>query len=140
MFTSAVRERTTLVLARFRYHLREGRDHATLLCEEIVPLAYTGTPENPTWLDEADANTLMAATPAQNMSDTAVQQQLQRLLQLLPAMRKALEPIAAQRGEIQREAHRRVREAVKEKTKVTVEPVLPVDILGAYVYLAPLGR
>jgi superfamily II DNA or RNA helicase len=140
MFTSAVRERTTLVLARFRYHLKDGRDHATLLCEEIVPLAFTGMPENPAWLDEASADALMAATPAQNMSDTAVQQQLQRLIQLLPAMRKALEPIAAQRGELQREAHRRVREAVKEKAKMTVEPVLPVDILGAYVYLAPLGR
>jgi hypothetical protein len=140
MFTAAVSERTTLLLARFRYHLKDGRDHSTLLCEEIVPMAFTGTADNPVWLDGATAEALMTTTPAQSMSDTAVQQQLQRLVPMLPAMRKALEPLANQRGTLQAEAHQRVRSAVKDKTKVTVEPVLPVDILGAYVYLAPLAH
>lgn len=140
MFTSAVRERTTLLLARFRYHLKDGRDHSTLLSEEIVPMAFTGTADSPTWLDPSSAEALMSATPAQNMSDSAVQQQLQRLLTMLPAMRKALEPMATQRSALQADAHQRVRAAVKDKSKVTVEPVLPVDILGAYVYLMPIGQ
>jgi hypothetical protein len=32
-------------------------------------------------------------------------------------------------------AHERVREAARTKGRVTVQPVLPVDILGAYILL-----
>ncbi|HJW74904.1 MAG TPA: helicase-related protein, partial [Thermoleophilia bacterium] len=40
--TSAVSVHTTLLVARFRYHLQiAGADEETILCEEIVPLACT---------------------------------------------------------------------------------------------------
>ena len=49
---NAVKTRTTLLVARFRYHIRHGRGHAqTLLCEEVVPLAFTGSGESLAWLD-----------------------------------------------------------------------------------------
>ena len=71
--TSPVTTRTTLLIARFRYHLRTGGVGSgpgsdpgsdpgsgsssdagpgcdTLLCEEIVPLACTGAAEAPRWL------------------------------------------------------------------------------------------
>ena len=49
--TSAVSARTSLLVARFRYHLQvTGSEAETLLCEEIVPLACTGPADNPRWL------------------------------------------------------------------------------------------
>jgi ABC-type hemin transport system ATPase subunit len=46
--------------------------------------------------------------------------------------------VAAQRAQAQIEAHERIREASKTKSRVTTEPVLPVDILGACVLLPKL--
>ena len=181
--TSAVTERTTLLIARFRYHLRtggggfgggfrsdtgagsgsgadsdpgaarsgsgsgsgagsrsrpgadSGRD--TLLCEEIVPLACTGAAEAPRWLAPEEGERLLTARPERNLLPTALEQQLDLTLPRLAKLRAALEPVARERAEAQREAHERVRVATRAKGSVTVEPVLPVDLLGIYV-LVPL--
>ena len=179
--TSAVTVRTTLLIARFRYHLRtggggfgggsrsdtgagsgsgagsdpgaarsgsgsgagsrsrpgadSGRD--TLLCEEIVPLACTGTAEAPRWLAPEEGERLLTARPERNLLPTALEQQLDLTLPRLAKLRAALEPVAEERAAAQREAHERVRAATRAKGSVTVEPVLPVDLLGIYV-LVPL--
>ena len=151
--TSAVAERTTLLVARFRYHLRtggvgsrsgssagsgfgSGRD--TLLCEEIVPLACTGAAEAPRWLSPEDSEHLLTARPERNLLPTALEQQLDLTLPALEKLRAALEPVAQERAGAQREAHERVRAATRAKGRVAVEPVLPVDLLGVYVLLPRL--
>ena len=151
--TSAVTKRTTLLVARFRYHLRtggvgsrsgssarsgsgSGRD--TLLCEEIVPLACTGAAEAPCWLSPEDSEHLLTAQPERNLLPTALEQQLGLTLPALAKLRAALEPVARERAEAQREAHERVRVATRAKSRVAVEPVLPVDLLGVYVLLPKL--
>ena len=171
--TSEVTERTTLLIARFRYHLRtggigsrsrsgagagsrfgtgsgasqgsgtgsdsdagSGRD--TLLCEEIVPLACTGAAETPCWLSPNESEHLLTARPERNLLPTALEQQLDLTLPALAKLRAALEPVAQERAEAQREAHERVRAAARAKSRVAVEPVLPVDLLGVYVLLPRL--
>jgi hypothetical protein len=134
--TSAVAARTTLLLARFRYHLQvSGADADTLLCEEIVPLACTGPADRPQWLTPDDGERLLAARPERNLIQTAVGQQLGLLLPALPKFQQALTVIATQRATDQLAAHERVREASRTRGRVAVQPVLPVDILGAYVIL-----
>lgn len=134
--TSAVTLRTTLVVARFRYHLKVTGDLDTVLCEEIVPLAYTGSAESPRWLAVDEGERLLAARPEQNLIKTAVDQQLSVLLPTLPTLQQALATVAGERAGAQLAAHERVREAARHKGRVTVDPVLPVDILGAYVLLS----
>jgi superfamily II DNA or RNA helicase len=137
--TSLVSARTVLVIARFRYHLKvSGTGSETILCEEIIPLAATGTGENVTWLDPEKGDQLLQARPEQNLVFTAIQQQVVLLVKSLPILQKSLEPIASHRAAAQLEAHERVREASKTKGRVSIEPVLPVDILGAYVLLPRL--
>ena len=154
--TSAVAERTTLLVARFRYHLRTGgaggtgrtgsvgadrgsggigtgRD--TLLCEEIVPLACTGAAEAPRWLSPDQSEHLLTAQPERNLLPTALEQQLDLILPRLAKLRAALEPVARERAEAQREAHERVRVATRANGRVAIEPALPVDLLGTYVLL-----
>jgi len=137
--TSEVNTRTTLVVARFRFHLRAGGvSTETMLCEEIVPLACSGPPPNLQWLHDRDGERLLAATPEENLIPTAIEQQLNLLTDALPFIQKALAAVAQTRAAKQLEAHRRVRDATRTRGKVTVEPVLPVDILGAYILLPRL--
>jgi superfamily II DNA or RNA helicase len=138
--TSAVTVRTTLLVGRFRYHLTTGTsDGDTLLCEEIVPLAFTGASEAPQWLTPADAERLLAATPDRNLIPTAIEQQLDLLLPDLPLAQQALAAVADQRAQRQLAAHEGVREATRTKGRIRIAPVLPVDVLGAYVLLPRLS-
>jgi hypothetical protein len=75
------------------------------------------------------------ARPERNLIPTAVEQQTSLIVEALPAFREALAAVAAERAAAQLEAHERVRQAVRAPGRVTVQPVLPVDILGAYVLL-----
>jgi superfamily II DNA or RNA helicase len=137
--TSLVPSRTTLVIARFRYHLKiSGTASETILCEEIVPLAARGTGDNLTWLDPDASDKLLQARPEQNLVLSAIQQQIVLLTKSLPNMQQSLEPIATRRAAVQLQAHQRVREASKTKGRVSIEPALPVDILGAFILLPRL--
>jgi hypothetical protein len=138
--TAAVAARTTLLVVRFRYHLRIGAtDGETLLAEEIVPVACTGSADAPTWLASDSGEQLLAARPERNLVPTAIDQQLALVLPALPKLQITLEAVAEQRAMLQLEAHERVREAARVKGRVAIAPVLPVDILGAYVLLPRLG-
>lgn len=137
--TSAVTSRTTLLLARFRYHLRiAGASGKTILCEENAPLACSGPATRPQWLGAEASERLLTATPGRNLVQTAIDQQIGLLTEALPALQQALAAVAKERTAVQLQAHERVREAVKAKGRVTIEPVLPVDILGAYILLPRL--
>ena len=138
--TSAVSVRTTVLVARFRYHLRTtaSAEDGPVLCEEIAPLACTGSADAPGWLSPEESERLLAARPEGNLLLTAIEQQLGLLLPALPELRAALEAVAHERAEAQLGAHRRVRAAARARGRVDIEPVLPVDLLGAYVLLPPL--
>ena len=138
--TSAVSARTTLLVARFRYHLRSAAsaEEGPVLCEEIAPLACTGAADAPGWLSPEESERLLAARPEGNLLLTAIEQQLGLLLPALPELRAALEAVAHERAQAQLGAHRRVRAAARARGRVDIEPVLPVDLLGAYVLLPPL--
>ncbi|MBI4525762.1 MAG: DEAD/DEAH box helicase [Deltaproteobacteria bacterium] len=138
--TSAVGERTTLFVARLRYHLQtSGAGAETILCEEIVPLACTGSADDPRWLSAEEGDRLLGARPDRNLIATAIEQQIGLLLPALPKFQKALDPVAHERAAAQLAAHERVREAARAKGRVVIQPVLPVDILGAYVLLPKLN-
>ena len=150
LMTEAVSERTTLLVARFRYHLSAARSRhpagpTTLLCEEIVPLAAVGPASAPRWCPPEAGEALLAATPARNLLPTAIAQQLDLLLPTLPDWQAALAAVARERANDQLAAHDRVRVAsgargVRARSRTTtVEPVLPVDLLGAWVLLPKLG-
>lgn len=134
--TSAVNLRTTLLVARFRYHLRiASANDETILCEEIVPLACTGPAESPHWLTPEEGECLLAARPERNLIQTTIDQQLGLLLPTLPRLQQALASVATERAAAQLAAHERVRESSRIKGRLTIQSVLPVDILGAYVLM-----
>jgi superfamily II DNA or RNA helicase len=136
MATASADIRTTLVVARFRYHLSAAGGNAdTLLAEEIVPLACTGPADAPMWLAPDHAEALLDARPGRNLVPTALEQQVGVLVEDLPALQRSLAGVAKNRAAEQLASHLRARETARQKGRVTIRPVLPVDILGAYVLL-----
>lgn len=145
--TRAVERRTTLLLIRFRFHIqshmRSKMDAETrqLLAEECQVLAFTGTPQQAEWLSAGQAEALFDAKPDANISPDVQREILQKILDGLPAIAPDLERAARARAQELLEAHDRVRSAARLRgISNKVEPQLPPDLLGVYVYLpVPAG-
>ena len=138
MRTHAVHERTTLLLARYRHHLttRRGDTSWDTLAEDTLPLAFTGPPDDATWLDPDAARALLDAAPAGNVDPGQARNLIERQLADLEHVRAHLDAIADERASALLEAHRRVRAAAQATgLRYTVTPLPPADILGVYLYL-----
>ncbi|HEX5506457.1 MAG TPA: helicase-related protein [Thermomicrobiales bacterium] len=139
--TGRVRQRTTLLLLRCRYHLvtRRGGDERVLLAEDCLLAGFTGSPANAAWLDPAEAEALLDATPEGNIHPAQAANFVQRVVADFAALAPALDARAAERGRALAAAHARVRQAARlAGTTYRVEPHLPPDVLGVYVLL-PAG-
>jgi len=139
--TSAVTTRTTLVVVRYRFHLvttKRGVE-TPLLAEDSGLLAWRGSADQPTWLTSDEVTTLLAAEPAANPGGAV--DFLTEAVGALDQIGPDLDAEAHRRAEQLHQSHIRVRDAARQKgVRVRVEPQLPVDVLGVYVYLpAPAG-
>lgn len=138
--TRAVDTRTTLLLLRLRYHIivtREGKE-LPLLAEDAALVAFKGSPGNAQWLTEEEAEKLLALTPDTNLPLELAQERIRQVTEGFDLIRPRLDEIARQRGSKLLEAHLRVREASRAKGRYRIEPQLPPDILGLYIFL-PAG-
>ena len=140
--TDAVTTRTTLVVARYRFHLelpsRSGVKQ--LVAEEVATLAFEGAPAQARWLPPESVTPLLRARPAGNVPGPQATQFLSRSLDGLPDIVGHLEQHGRDLSEGLLAAHRRVRQASAEIVrglKVTVEP--GADVLGVYVFVPPAG-
>ncbi len=136
--TGRVPRRTTLLLLRLRFHIitRRGDDEYPLLAEDCQIVAFTGAPTNAVWLAPADAEALLDLAPEQNVAPDVATHQLQRILDEFEPLRPQLNDIASHRGQELLEAHQRVRAAAQMRgVQYRVEPNLPPDVLGVYLYL-----
>ena len=139
--TRQVKTRTTLLLVRLRYHLLAGTaaDEAPLLAEDCQVLAFEGAPEQAHWIDSGSAEELMHATPDANIAPEHAREAIIRVVDGVGHLVSHVEDAARQRGQELLDAHRRVRQSLHQRTRgFRVEPVLPVDVLGVYVYLPVL--
>ncbi|RZM79123.1 helicase-related protein [Leptolyngbya iicbica] len=136
--TNQVSRRTTLLLTRFRFHIiaKQGDEENPLLAEDCQILAFTGSPEKAEWLEPGQAEKLLTATPDGNISADQATTFLQKVIDQFDHLSPHLESVAQQRGNDLLEAHRRVRSAAKLKgVRYRVEPQLPPDVLGIYMFM-----
>jgi superfamily II DNA or RNA helicase len=144
--TAAVDRRTTLLLVRLRFHIEteirtgprgnEGTELRQLLAEDSQMLAFAGSPHNAEWLTDEQAAALLDVVPDANIAPELQREALQRILDGVPALASHLEAAARGRADELLEAHRRVRSAARMRgVSQRVEPQLPPDILGIYVFL-----
>jgi superfamily II DNA or RNA helicase len=136
--TKAVDKRTTLLLVRFRYHIIQTQNNveSPLLAEDCRLLAFSGSPQSALWIDENEAEQLLLAQPDGNIAADQAADFVGRVIEGFELLRSRLDQAAIQRGEELLEAHQRVRLATKTRNvRYRVEPQLPPDILGIYIFL-----
>lgn len=145
MRTSQVERRTTLLLLRMRYHIvttQRGKPATTLLAEDCQVLAFQGAPASAQWFDDrALVERLLEAQPDGNVPEDQARHFLTRLLADIEHLRPHLEEVARQRAQELAAAHRRVRQAAQARgLQSRVEPQMPVDMLGIYLYVPNQAR
>ncbi|MCB1100444.1 MAG: DEAD/DEAH box helicase [Verrucomicrobiae bacterium] len=137
--TSAVSARTVLLLLRFRYHIvrRIGDAEDRQLVEECQTVGFTGLASEPQWLTDDQVEAILQAKPEGNIPPDLATHDLERLIARIEDIRTTLNKNATARADQLLAAHRRVRDASRSKGRYEVETVLPVDILGIYIYQKP---
>lgn len=128
---------TTLYVLRLRHQLsyqKRGQSHQ-MMAEETVTLAVRGRSNQPEWLDEEIANTLLLCQPSGNLSHAFMADEITAAIQFLQQHSPYLETVARQRADLLLADHRRVREAARDVGQYAVSPCLPIDVMGVYVLL-----
>jgi hypothetical protein len=134
--------RTTVVLLRLRLKLTETLrigEHSSL-AEEALLAAFEGAPSAAVPLPPGRAEELLALTPDANLPADVARVQIERILGESAALADWFHRLATERAESLAQAHERVRRVGRTaaRGRVTVVPLLPVDLLGLYVFL-PAG-
>ncbi|MCD4784877.1 MAG: DEAD/DEAH box helicase [Candidatus Eremiobacteraeota bacterium] len=136
--TGDVERRTTLILIRLRYHIitKLQNGESQLLAEDCCLTGFTGSPQNARWLDDTEAEKLLNSKPSANIAPEQARYFIDKVINDFESLMPHLEEIAKSRGKELLDAHRRIRSASKLRgVQYRVEPQLPPDILGIYVYL-----
>lgn len=138
--TRHVSKRTTVLLLRLRYHIvvSKNRVDIPLLAEEARTLAFTGAiSNNPDFLPDTEVEKLLALKPdgdvATDVKKDFINEVTSNYRELLTTK---VNEYAKTRAAYLLSSHSKIREAAALKNvKYTVEPNLPADLLGVYIYL-----
>ncbi len=132
--TNKVEKVTRLALLRIRYKLRvHARRERLLLAEEAALVALEG--EQLVCSGEY-ARQLLSATASGNLAPVARERFVKQAQAQLPGLLEG--PIAkyvAERADELVDDHARIRAATGSGSKVTVEPLLPPDVIGLFVLM-----
>ena len=124
---------TVLALLRLRFKLIiRGRKEKMLLVEESAAIAFEGAEDTPCATGSA-AWSLLEASSSGNLADVARERMVEKARSRITALLDG--PIAAyakERAATLAEDHGRVRAAGVNVPRVTVESVLPADIMGVF--------
>jgi superfamily II DNA or RNA helicase len=141
--TGQVATRTTVLLTRLRYKVvtkRRGEEPLEQLAEECLVLGFEGAPDDARWLESGQLEPLLAVTPDANVSPEQASGFVSRVVDGLEGLRAHLDEVAHERCEALADAHRRVREAARQRgVSYEVLPQGAPDVLGVYVYLPVPG-
>jgi len=138
IYTKEIQRRTTVILLRFRYHIiRKTSDlEKPLLAEDCQLLAFEGSPANAKWMASEQSEALLEAEPDRNITTEQASGFVKRVTDEFDKIEAYLEQKAKDFGKELLDAHQRARRAAKARgVSYRVEPKLPPDVLGIYVYL-----
>ena len=137
--TAAVKVATTVALLRQRFKLTvRGKHERLLLAEEAAALAWQPSSIEPVSMGN-DVRVLLEHSASGDLAHVARQRLLQGAIERIgTALEGSIAAHAHERARALAEDHARVRAAASGSARVTVEPVLPPDIIGLYV-LVPAG-
>lgn len=134
-----VKSITTIALLRLRFKLIvHGRKERLLLVEEANTVAFEGTQFDQV-INGVEAQKLLESIASTNIADAARERLLKQAKEKIhESLNTSLKAYAVGRAEILAEDHARVRATGVNVPKVSVEPVLPADVVGIFVII-PAG-
>ncbi|MGP5664287.1 helicase-related protein [Glutamicibacter arilaitensis] len=150
--SSEVESVTVALLVRFRTKLLlpariTGENHAQQdLAEEARIVAFRGVPGQHQWLTDDEVDRLLIAKPTANVGEQTARNMASAILSGVPLLENDIAQKAATVAEEIQRDHTEVRLAARGDSSagrlgirgLAVEPNLPADILGVYIY-APAG-
>jgi hypothetical protein len=137
--TPAVNTVTIITLLRLRYKLTiHGRRERLLLAEEAGALAWHLGAVDAVLKGEA-ARALLEAPAAGDLAPVARQRLLAQSVERVTTLGDSIAAYAQERSQSLAENHARVRSAASGSARVSVEPVLPPDVIGLFV-LVPVSH
>jgi Helicase conserved C-terminal domain len=138
--TPAVKTMTTIALLRLRYKLTiHGRRERLLLAEEAGALAWHAGSVDAALKGEP-ARALLETAATEDLDPIARQRLLtQAITRVMAALEGSIGAYSRERSRSLGEDHARARVAASSSARVSVEPVLPPDVIGLFV-LVPAGH
>jgi superfamily II DNA or RNA helicase len=134
--SSQVNIKTTLLLFRCRNVIEQTNANHQIIAEEMLLWGWRGTPQKKEFLDHAAAKKLLAeARASSDISPQARASFLENELMLLNNLDDEFQVIAEQQSKHLVEAHERFSALMDKQRFQVVYPVLPMDLLGAYILL-----
>lgn len=150
VFTKEVSSKTTVYLLRIRSRLSIKRAQTDasyageLLAEEALAIAVNSAGEQQL-LEKAQIMQLMQASVAKNMTPEAKSRELEQAIARIETLTPQFEKLATERAAAVLEDHERLRKASsaeerrRKTAQVSVQPQLPVDVMGVYVLVPDAG-
>lgn len=139
MRTTDVSEKTVLFQLRVRNVIAEQPMNKEIVAEEMWLWGYTGEVGKKQYIDKHEAlNLLMTATPSGNMEDGEKAYWLNEEMNWVAnetQFRKITDEVALERANHLVESHTKFKKLVSGSVYKVVEPVLPMDVLGIYIFL-----
>lgn len=144
METSDVKKRTSILLMRVRSVIRDKKiTERELVGEEMIFIGYRGKIEDHDFLSQEESRELFLNVQASGSIDIAAQKNiLTRATEWTndeATLRLHTDDIAMERASHLVEAFTKYRTYLKASEYQVVEPVLPMDVIAAYVFIPKIG-
>lgn len=131
-----VNVKTTLLLFRCRNVIEEGKGGIQIVAEEMLLWGWRGTPDQREFLAHAQAKELLSeARAASDLSPQARASFLENEIKLLDRLGDEFLTVAEEQSKRLVSAHERFSALMDKRRFQVVYPVLPMDLLGVYVFL-----
>ena len=134
--TNHVKIKTTLMLLRCRNVIGQIRSQKRLVAEELILWGWRGTIAQNDHIEHEEAHEILQnARASENLTFEARSSFLKNELIQIDGLKKIFEQLADSQAQLMLESHQRFSALTKSKQYQVVYPVMPMDILGVYVFL-----
>lgn len=134
--TNQVLVRTTLVLFRVRNVISDKQGSNELVAEEMLLWGFKGAPEDNNFLNNVEAQKLLRETgPTADATPEQRKAELKHDREILDSLKQEFDKVAFERAEKLVESHERFRKVMGGNRYKVVLPILPMDVMGLYVFI-----
>ena len=133
---SSIQLTTTICLFRVRNVIESIASKEQMVAEELHLWGYRGSPSDDDWLDEESCMKMLELQADAEVMDIEKKDYFEDAMEELMESSDIRDDIARNQAKKLIEAHDRFRQAVRAKKEFqVVEPILPMDIMGVYVFV-----